>query len=158
MFVYIDRIVRFITVMVYFILDNRFAYICFVFYCLSTTDRLIFVAIVMCTWNFFVYIFYAIWGMARLEINLWRSWQAAISLGEEHASFEPGIAEWDSYHIYLWWSPLGIGNLLNWNILVGSGRENNCDAVSNVERKRLLDKLNPLGKSLGRCGVVSADF
>ena len=27
MFVYIDRIVRFITVMVYFILDNRFAYI-----------------------------------------------------------------------------------------------------------------------------------
>ena len=75
--------------------------------------------------------------MARLEINLWRSWQAAISLGEEHASFEPGIAEWDSYHIMcddpLW----GIGNLLNWNILVGRGRENNCDAVSNVERKRL---------------------
>ena len=46
----------------------------------------------------YVYFFYAIWGMAGLEINLWRSWQAAISLGEEHASFEPGIAEWDSYY------------------------------------------------------------
>lgn len=77
--------------------------------------------------------------MARLEINLWRSWQAAISLGEEHASFEPGIAEWDSYYFLSSDDPLlvGIGNLLNWNILVGRGRENNCDAVSNVERKRL---------------------
>ncbi len=88
--------------------------------------------------KFFVYFFYAIWGMARLEINLWRSWQAAISLGEEHASFEPGIAEWDSYYFLSSDDPLlGIGNLLNWNILVGRGRENNCDAVSNVERKRL---------------------
>ena len=87
----------------------------------------------------FLCIFYAIWGMARLEINLWRSWQAAISLGEEHASFEPGIAEWDSYCFLSSDDPLllGIGNLLNWNILVGRGRENNCDAVSNVERKRL---------------------
>ena len=88
--------------------------------------------------KFFVYFFYAIWGMAWLEINLWRSWQAAISLGEEHASFEPGIAEWDSYYFLSSDDPLlGIGNLLNWNILVGRGRENNCDAVSNVERKRL---------------------
>lgn len=43
-------------------------------------------------------ILYAIWGMARLKINLWRSWQAAISFGEEHASFEPEITEWDSYY------------------------------------------------------------
>ena len=88
--------------------------------------------------KFLCIFFYAIWGMARLEINLWRSWQAAISLGEEHASFEPGIAEWDSYCFLSSDDPfLGIGNLLNWNILVGRGRENNCDAVSNVERKRL---------------------
>lgn len=81
--------------------------------------------------------FYAIWGMARLEINLWRSWQAAISLGEKHAFIEPGIAEWDSYYSLPSNDPhLWIGNPLNWNILVGGGRENNCDAVSNVERKR----------------------
>lgn len=85
--------------------------------------------------NFFS--FYAIWGMARLEINLWRSWQAAISLGEKHAFIEPGIAEWDSYYSLPSNDPhLWIGNPLNWNILVGGGRENNCDAVSNVERKR----------------------
>ena len=76
--------------------------------------------------------------MARLKINLWRSWQAAISLGEEHASFEPGIAEWDSYYLLSGNDPpLWIGNPLNWNILVGGGRENKRDAVSNVERKRL---------------------
>lgn len=75
--------------------------------------------------------------MARLKINLWRSWQAAISFGEEHASFEPEIAEWDSYYSLSSNDPLlWIGNLLNWNILVGRGRENKRDAVSNVERNR----------------------
>ena len=112
----------------------RFAYIllCLIVYLLQT------IIIVIWLHEIFLCIFfYAIWGMARLEINLWRSWQAAISLGEEHASFEPGIAEWDSYCFLSSDDPLwGIGNLLNWNILVGRGRENNCDAVSNVERKR----------------------
>lgn len=36
--------------------------------------------------------------MARLKINLWRSWQAAISFGEKHVFIEPEIAEWDSYY------------------------------------------------------------
>lgn len=75
--------------------------------------------------------------MARLKINLWRSWQAAISFGEEHASFEPEITEWDSYYSLSSNDPQSwIGNLLNWNILVGRGRENKRDAVSNVERNR----------------------
>ena len=101
---------------------------------------------------------YAIWGMAGLEIYLWRSWQAAISLGEEHASFEPGIAEWDSYVIFfiMWSAFLWIGNLLNWNILVGRGRENNCDAVSNVERRRCRTNWIPLGNLWG--DVVLWDF
>ena len=69
MFVYIDRIVRFITVMVYFILDNRFAYIllCLI---ISTTDRYNVFVTFDVYMKFFCVYFYAIWGMARLEINL----------------------------------------------------------------------------------------
>lgn len=94
--------------------------------------------------------FYAIWGMARLKINLWRSWQAAISLGEEHASFEPGIAEWDSYYLSSGNDPLSwIGNPPNWNILVGGGKENKSDTVSNVERKRHRTNWIPFGNLWG---------
>ena len=42
-----------------------------------------------------------------------------------------GLPKW-----LLLFDPLRIGNPLNWNILVGGGRESNSDIVSNGERKR----------------------
>ena len=129
MFVYIDRIVlRFtynVKICLYFAL----------FDCLSTTDKWFFLSLY--AWNI----------LCIFLCHLGDGWAWDWLMKVVASCDKPGRGAcifwtWDCRMRFLllfieWWSPFGgIGNLLNWNILVGRGRENNCDAVSNVERKR----------------------
>ena len=61
----------------------------------------------------------------------WRTWQAAISLGEAHAAFEPKISECD-FAIY----SERRSNAGNWNVLVPAGKEINWDSVSKSDWKQ----------------------
>ena len=73
---------------------------------------------------------YAIRWIAWLD-SWRRTWQAAISLGEMHAVFEPRISECDfAKHSER------RRNAGNWNVLVPAGKEINWDSVSNSERKQ----------------------
>ena len=71
--------------------------------------------------------------MAWLRLR-WRTWQAAISLGELHASFDPKISECETYCLKktMLFESVHAGN---WNILVPAGKENNSDSLSNSEWK-----------------------
>ena len=103
---------------------------------------------------------YTIWGMAWLELPMRvvvscdkLGWGAYICWTQDCLMGLPNILLWVLFH-FVW-----IGNSLNWNILVGEGRERNYFSISWVTASE-----SGVGQTefrlviCGRCGVIRFYF